>query len=447
MKTRAKRKEEAEAKKRRNEAEAETETEAEAETITGKDKSACNSKINDDDDSSSSSSSPPPLPCLNPYICVYCGTPCAALYRQLNKNSLSSIKAMHCEQCQRIVDPYIEREWLLVVIDCILLRPEAYRHILYNNEDFSWYVHAQKNEIMGYQGQQEKGNGNLATTTTAATATTTATATATATSKIQRLVQWTLVSCSFHAYLKWQTLVHTQQQHQVKYDESTLLYATFVVTSVLDLAAQWLAIYGFMKLLSILSELSSNTSTDNNIRRKHNNNNDKKTVSDRRKDARSLSLVPPSHSIAYQIYLGLLLPTSFQVVCVLVLLWENSKTTRALGSFLVACWQYLGISLISINSNNNNNGSSKPSSSTKNSVLKACTPLVGIVSLIAWRFGVGRFLFVMTETETFNYLHRTIPCVGFEMDVFGDVVNVITNEDFGASVVEWVSLPLLLCIT
>ena len=441
MKTRAKRKAEAEAKKRRNE--------VENETITGTEKSASNSKSNDDDDDESTSSlpssSPPSLPCLNPYVCVHCGAPCAALYRQLNKNSLSSIKAMHCEQCHRIVDPYIEREWLLVVIDCILLRPEAYRHILYNNEDFSWYVHVQKNETMGYQGQQEeKGNGNLANSTTTAA---TATATVTATSKIQRLVQWTLASSLFHAYLKWQTLIHTQQQqqqqhqYQVNYDEdhlsdsSTLLYATFFVTSVLDLAAQWLAIYGFMKLVSIISKLSSSTSTDNTIRDK-----DKKTVSS--------SLPPPSHSIAYQIYLGLLLPTSFQVVCVLVLLWENSKTTRALGSLLVACWQYLGISLISIN---NNDGSSKlPSNTTKSSILlKACTPLVGIISLIAWRFGVGRCLLVMTEpTETYNYLHRTIPCVGFEMDVFGDVVNAFTNhEDFGGSVVEWVSSPLQMCLT
>ena len=441
MKTRAKRKAEAEAesKKRRNE--------GKNETITGTDKSVYNSKSNDNDDASTSSlSSSSPLPCLNPYACVYCGTPCAALYRQLNKHSLSSIKAMHCEQCRRIVDPYIEREWLLVVIDCILLRPEAYRHILYNNEEFSWYVHVQKNEAMGYQGQQEKkGNGNLATA-----------AIATATSKIQRLVQWTLASSSFHAYLKWQTLIHTSKQHQQQYqvnyggdhfsDSSSLLYATFFVTSVLDLAAQWLAIYGFMKLVSIFSKSSSSTSADN-------------TLSDKDKKIVSSSLPPPpSHSIAYQIYLGLLLPTSFQVVCVLVLLWENSKTTRALGSLLVACWQYLGISLISINNNSNNgssngrcNGSSKlPSSTTKSSsLLKACTPLVGIISLVAWRFGIGRFLLLLTETtETFTSLHRTIPCVGFEMDVFGDVVNAITNhEDFGGSVVEWVSSPLLLCLT
>jgi len=419
MKTRAKRREEENARKRRTE------------TIPENEESRC--KINDDD--VDSSLSPPPLECRYMYVCVYCGSPCAALYRQLNKNSLSSIKAMHCERCQRIVDPYIEREWLLVVIDCILLRPEAYRHILYNSQDLSWYVHIQKEET-GFQ-QQEKGHRNHAA------------AAATSTSRIQRLVQWTLVSSLFHAYLKWQTLVHTQQQHRVKDgdamslmfandDSSTLLYATFFMTSVLDLAAQWLAIYGFMKILSIYSESSSDNCT-NTVKRKDDDN-DKKIVFEKSKDSRPSSL-PPSHSIAYQIYLGLLLPTSFQMVCALVLLWENSKTTRALGSLLIACWQCLGISLISIN-----NGSK---TSTKSSVLESCTPLVGIASLILWRFGLGRFLLFMTETNndvSSNFLNRTIPCVGFEVDVFGDVVNGIANEYFVGSV-DRASSPILLCLT
>ena len=42
---------------------------------------------------------------------------------------------MTCSQCHKMVDPYIEREWLLVVIDCILLREEAYRHVLYNVDE------------------------------------------------------------------------------------------------------------------------------------------------------------------------------------------------------------------------------------------------------------------------------------------------------------------------
>lgn len=73
-----------------------------------------------------------PSPSL-PYVCVHCNTPCAALYRRLSV-SLSSIKATTCVKCEKLVDPYIEQEWLLVAIDCILMREEAYRHVL-NNVD------------------------------------------------------------------------------------------------------------------------------------------------------------------------------------------------------------------------------------------------------------------------------------------------------------------------
>jgi hypothetical protein len=335
------------------------------------------------------------------------------LYRQLNKNSLSSIKAMHCEHCKRIVDPYIEREWLLVVIDCTLLRPEAYRHILYNHHDFSWHVHAQKTKT-GKQQQDEKAIPNSASTAAASTP------------LVQRLIQWTLVSSLFHAYLKYQTLIQTQHQLVTlrmfsDADSSTLLYATFFGTSVLDLAVQWFAIYGFMRLLPAPSN--------------------GKAIDSERTESAKPSPPPPSHSMAYQIYLAMLLPTSFQVVSILVLLWENSKTTRALGSLLVACWQSLGISLISIRSSS----SSKPSSKSS-SVLKACAPLVGIVALIAWRFGVGQFLRFVAETAGNNglkYLHHTIPCVGFEIDAFGHAVNGFAFEHSGG----WVSPPLLLCLT
>ena len=422
MKTRAKSREEKEAKKRQ------------IKTIGGNNKNTFERNYCDDDSSSSFSPSTPTR--RKKYVCVYCGMPCAALYRQLNKTSLSSIKAMHCERCQRIVDPYIEREWLLVIIDCALLRPEAYRHILYNNQDFSSYIHIEKDNICCQQ--YETGNRNPATTSGASTL---------------RLIKWTLISSVFHAYLKWQTHLHTQQQLNAKCDEarslsvftitdsSTLIHATFVVTSVLDLLAQWLAVYGFMKLISMASASSSSKNNTNIPRNKDDDSNGGESVPEGRKLAPTPS-ISPSHSIAYQIYLGLLLPTSFQVVCVLVILWENSKTTLALGSLLVAYWQCLGISLISINSNSK--------LSTKTSLLMTCTPFVGILSLIVWRYGVNRFLLTFTENRNstkFECSHVTIPCVGFEMDGFGDVVNAITDEDFGGGGGGWAFPSLPLCLT
>jgi len=63
------------------------------------------------------------------HVCVHCGCPTPILHRLLSGNH---IKLVECKNCHRDVDPYIEREMLLVMIDLILLRSSAYKHILFN---------------------------------------------------------------------------------------------------------------------------------------------------------------------------------------------------------------------------------------------------------------------------------------------------------------------------
>src|SRR5687768_9164324 len=75
------------------------------------------------------------------YYCINCLTPTGSLYRIYN--SPTSVKLIQCTKCHDDVDDYIERDWLLVVIDLILLREEAYRHVLCNRlQDVKahWYL-------------------------------------------------------------------------------------------------------------------------------------------------------------------------------------------------------------------------------------------------------------------------------------------------------------------
>jgi len=66
------------------------------------------------------------------YYCVHCLQSCPSLYRTLGKGD-SVIKLSPCESCGKpAVDPYCEREWLLVILDLVLLRQAAYRHVLWN---------------------------------------------------------------------------------------------------------------------------------------------------------------------------------------------------------------------------------------------------------------------------------------------------------------------------
>lgn len=82
-----------------------------------------------------------------PYVCVHCGFPSESLYHQLGA-SLSSIKVLTCTKCNEVIDPYIEREWLHIAIDCILMRKAAYRHVLYNSDAFQEISNRQRIQVI-----------------------------------------------------------------------------------------------------------------------------------------------------------------------------------------------------------------------------------------------------------------------------------------------------------
>jgi hypothetical protein len=67
-------------------------------------------------------------------ICTNCSRPTDTLYKVFSNPG--SIQLTTCASCGRDVDPYIEREWLLVIMDCVLHRPGAFRHVLYNRAPF-----------------------------------------------------------------------------------------------------------------------------------------------------------------------------------------------------------------------------------------------------------------------------------------------------------------------
>lgn len=65
------------------------------------------------------------------YICVECGSNVDTLYHEF---SLGNIKLTRCTVCQSVADKYIEYELILVAIDIMLHRIQAYRHIMFNRK-------------------------------------------------------------------------------------------------------------------------------------------------------------------------------------------------------------------------------------------------------------------------------------------------------------------------
>ena len=62
-------------------------------------------------------------------VCIECGKPVPSLYREMTKED---IRLTTCAHCHQVADKYIEWELQIVMIDLILQRPQAYRHILFN---------------------------------------------------------------------------------------------------------------------------------------------------------------------------------------------------------------------------------------------------------------------------------------------------------------------------
>lgn len=197
------------------------------------------------------------------YACVHCSTPCQSLYYQLGA-SLSSIKALACSKCGEVVDPYIEREWLLVVIDCILMRPEAYRHVMFNAD-----------EIKGFSARQ----------------------------LTQLLFAWSVLD----GYLKWET-ERAESGEESELLQSTLFVIFLIASSFMGILVHWSAVF---------------------LRARQNE-----------------GAAKADPSLGYKLLLGLLLPSTFAVVTIFVMMWENTKTVRLLGSVMTAYWQGLAISII-----------------------------------------------------------------------------------------------------
>ncbi|KAK3422900.1 hypothetical protein EUGRSUZ_G03261 [Eucalyptus grandis] len=63
------------------------------------------------------------------YRCVQCGFEIKKLYVQY---SPGNIRLMKCENCKAVADEYIECELMILLIDLILHKPKAHRHLLCN---------------------------------------------------------------------------------------------------------------------------------------------------------------------------------------------------------------------------------------------------------------------------------------------------------------------------
>ncbi|PSN69476.1 Arv1-domain-containing protein [Corynespora cassiicola Philippines] len=69
-------------------------------------------------------------------ICIECRHPVASLYTSYSKaddRALGKgVRLTQCRNCGRFADKYVEHDFVVLFIDLVLIKPQVYRHLLFN---------------------------------------------------------------------------------------------------------------------------------------------------------------------------------------------------------------------------------------------------------------------------------------------------------------------------
>ena len=197
------------------------------------------------------------------YCCVSCLAPTQTLLTQYSTRS--ALKLTRCQTCGLDVDPYVEREELLVSFDLILHRIAAYRHVLFNRDPLADF------EIRRYR---------------------------------VRAVKISLGVALLDAYIKFEAIRFANFSNDcVPEEEDTTLFFLLVATSFFEL---------FFLLLGSIVAIQPILSTSN------------------------------KSYFSSKMALAIVLPCTFKAITIFVTIWENSPTTRLLGSLFVLTMQWMG---------------------------------------------------------------------------------------------------------
>lgn len=238
------------------------------------------------------------------FICTNCSSWTSTLYKVYS--TPGSIQLTTCKNCGRDVDPYIEREWLLVIMDCVLHRPEAIRHVIYNREPFCDIFSCGTGRVVDNVTERESsaiGNEQKSSTI----------------NPFGRLIRYYLVASLLRTYLGYIAMGPSPKK------DDYLMPKLFV-----SLAQSFLG-ECIMLITTILvgSYICKNTTT----LKTHDAKLRQETIYLRR-------------YFFSRLYIALTVPAFFHVATIFALIWEHSSTVCTLGTLVVLSLQCLGISIV-----------------------------------------------------------------------------------------------------
>ncbi len=219
------------------------------------------------------------------YNCVECLESCSSLYRQYS--SPNAVILTRCPNCGQNVDPYVERELLLVIMDLLLLRKCAYRHTFHNRTHFG------KIPLSSDDSRQIVSCLKLIFCVS--------------------LVETYLKYEAFHQY---QVILRDNISEQsVSPSYNNTFYSSpsvphFFLSSLMEYSFMFLGTIFFAKMFVIDDKLKS------------------------------------QNQFWIKIHNAILLPQCFKFIIVYIHIWEDSPTIRILGSVFVLSYQWMAIHTI-----------------------------------------------------------------------------------------------------
>lgn len=202
------------------------------------------------------------------------------------------------------MDPYIEREWLLVVMDCVLHRPEAFRHALYNREPFS--------TINAQDVQKQQSDNNIVDSNKFG--------------DLRQLLRYSFIAALIQTYLWHATTVGEENksgQHSAKL--LVVIFQSLVGVNIMAIATIFSASIIVKKSVNGRNSYSSKATTY--------------------KTSTECNDALPSFFYS-RLYLAVTVPSFFHLVTIFAIIWENSATVCLLGTLFVLSLQRIGVATV-----------------------------------------------------------------------------------------------------
>ncbi|KAL3795624.1 hypothetical protein ACHAW5_002820 [Stephanodiscus triporus] len=258
-------------------------------------------------------------------ICTHCTRPTDALYKVYSNPGW--IQLTTCDGCGNDVDPYIEREWLLVVLDCVLHRPGAFRHLLYNREPFRDIIMNDAEDTTTTTTTTTMGGGGGATSSKKGRGRDRQLFDA---STIGRFARYAIASSFLRAYLRYAAKDGYEGGTNVDDDLRAMDFVASLAYSIAGDAVLVSSTIFAASYYAIVVPGRSHSSDD-------------ATGEDPHASERA-----SYENIFYRsrLFLALTTPVLFHVATIFALVWEDSFTVRSSGAMFVLSLQQAAVSVV-----------------------------------------------------------------------------------------------------